>query len=176
MKWLPNALTISRIFIAPFITFFALKQSWQLALCLILIAWMTDFFDGLLAKELDAETKFGKIFDPICDAAMAAGAVCGLIFQANVLHNILFWGIPILIVGFILKFLKHQKHFPRLNRLAIPTLPFIEFIMIIAVLYIYADHALHDKIIFAWISGLLVAPLVIFIKRHRFNDWLSGRL
>lgn len=37
---------------------------------LFIIASITDFFDGYLARRLNAHTTFGKIFDPIADKAL----------------------------------------------------------------------------------------------------------
>ena len=42
------------------------------------IAAVTDFFDGWLARKLDAVTVWGTILDPIGDKVLVAGAVLGL--------------------------------------------------------------------------------------------------
>jgi len=61
-------LTFSRIIIAPFlfvlIIFF---QSFGWALMLFLIASITDYFDGFLARKYNSESVIGEILDPIAD-------------------------------------------------------------------------------------------------------------
>ena len=61
-------LTLSRIIIAPFlfvlIIFF---QSFGWALMLFLIASITDYFDGFLARKYNSESVIGEILDPIAD-------------------------------------------------------------------------------------------------------------
>ena len=96
MKSLPNILTGSRLFMALFMfvafaaaagavpyfsnrlepdTQFAL-QRW--AIYAFVVAAVTDFFDGWLARKMDAETIWGAILDPIGDKVLVCGAVLGL--------------------------------------------------------------------------------------------------
>lgn len=42
------------------------------------IAGVTDFFDGWLARKLKVESQLGAILDPIADKVLVAGAVVGL--------------------------------------------------------------------------------------------------
>jgi CDP-diacylglycerol--glycerol-3-phosphate 3-phosphatidyltransferase len=43
-----------------------------------LVAGVTDFFDGWLARKLKVESTLGAILDPIADKVLVAGAVVGL--------------------------------------------------------------------------------------------------
>ncbi len=52
-------------------------QRW--AFWAFVIAAVTDFFDGWLARKLDAVTVWGAILDPIGDKVLVAGAVLGLL-------------------------------------------------------------------------------------------------
>ena len=177
MKWIPNALSVSRIILAPFIVISAVHHNWPAAFWLLLISLATDFFDGMLAKKLHAETEFGKkILDPVSDAVMSAAAVGGLVLQSHVLRNIFFIALPIIITGLIIKFFKHQTYFPKLKRLAIPLLPVCEVIMLIILLLVYANRAFPAQIIFVYIITGILIPIIIYIKRHRVSDWFSGRL
>ncbi len=56
-------------------TQFAL-QRW--ALYMFVIAALTDFFDGFLARKLHAESRWGAILDPIADKILVCGTVLGL--------------------------------------------------------------------------------------------------
>jgi CDP-diacylglycerol--glycerol-3-phosphate 3-phosphatidyltransferase len=56
-------------------TQFAL-QRW--ALYMFVIAAVTDFFDGFLARRLHAESRWGAILDPIADKILVCGTILGL--------------------------------------------------------------------------------------------------
>ena len=96
MKSLPNILTGSRLFMALFmfvafaaaagaVPYFSnrLEPDQQFALqrwavYAFVLAAVTDFFDGWLARKLDAESVWGAILDPIGDKVLVCGAVLGL--------------------------------------------------------------------------------------------------
>ncbi|MCF6233160.1 MAG: CDP-diacylglycerol--glycerol-3-phosphate 3-phosphatidyltransferase [Rhodobacteraceae bacterium] len=75
MIWnLPNILTISRLLAAPglavmFLYFTRPYADW-FALALFVIAALTDWLDGYLARAWKQETKLGTMLDPIADKAM----------------------------------------------------------------------------------------------------------
>ena len=80
MIWtIPNILTIARLLAAPgiavmFLYFDRPYADW-FALLLFLIASVTDWFDGYLARVWRQETKFGAMLDPIADKAMVVIAL-----------------------------------------------------------------------------------------------------
>jgi CDP-diacylglycerol--glycerol-3-phosphate 3-phosphatidyltransferase len=97
MKSLPNILTGSRLVMAlfMFVAFAAAAgavpyvsdqlepeaqfdlQRW--AVYAFVLAAVTDFFDGWLARKLDAESVWGAILDPIGDKVLVCGAILGLL-------------------------------------------------------------------------------------------------
>ncbi len=78
---IPNILTLFRIFlIIPFLIFL-FKDSWQaklVSLCIFLLASITDFFDGMLARKLNQQTKFGNFMDPLADKLFVGAAFIAL--------------------------------------------------------------------------------------------------
>lgn len=75
MSWtLPNILTVLRLFAAPgvAIMFLYFARPWAdwYALALFVVAALTDFMDGYLARAWKQESKFGAMLDPIADKAM----------------------------------------------------------------------------------------------------------
>ena len=52
-------------------------QRW--AVYAFILAAVTDFFDGWLARKLDAESVWGAILDPIGDKVLVCGAILGLL-------------------------------------------------------------------------------------------------
>lgn len=56
----------------------------SLAAILFLFASLTDFFDGYLARALHAQSKFGKLFDPIADKMIVATAIIMLVHSGRI--------------------------------------------------------------------------------------------
>ncbi|HWA63200.1 MAG TPA: CDP-diacylglycerol--glycerol-3-phosphate 3-phosphatidyltransferase [Caulobacteraceae bacterium] len=99
MRHVPNLLTGMRLALALFM-FFALAAAagdvpWfsdtltlpmqqsllRWAFGAFVVASVTDFFDGWLARHLKATTIWGAILDPIADKVLVCGAVLGLLCQ-----------------------------------------------------------------------------------------------
>lgn len=84
MKWnLPNVLTLLRLIAAPgvavmFLYFTRPYADW-FALLLFVVASVTDWFDGYLARAWKQETKLGTMLDPIADKAMVVIALMVII-------------------------------------------------------------------------------------------------
>jgi CDP-diacylglycerol--glycerol-3-phosphate 3-phosphatidyltransferase len=80
MRWtLPNFLTVLRLAAAPLVPlmFFFLSRPFAdfAALALFMVAAITDWFDGYLARAWSQESRFGAAMDPIADKAMVIIAV-----------------------------------------------------------------------------------------------------
>jgi len=80
MKWtLPNMLTVLRLVAAPGVAlmFLYFHRPWAdwFALTLFVVAAVTDWFDGYLARLWKQESKFGAAMDPIADKAMVVIAL-----------------------------------------------------------------------------------------------------
>jgi CDP-diacylglycerol---glycerol-3-phosphate 3-phosphatidyltransferase len=85
MNW-ANRLTLSRLALTILFVI-ALNSSWAYgrtaALALFLIAGVTDFFDGEIARRYAIVTNFGKLMDPLVDKIMMAAAfICLVPFKA----------------------------------------------------------------------------------------------
>jgi CDP-diacylglycerol--glycerol-3-phosphate 3-phosphatidyltransferase len=80
MQWnIPNILTLLRLLAAPgvvlmFLYFTRPYADW-FALVLFVVAAVTDFVDGYLARAWKQESKFGAMLDPIADKAMVVIAL-----------------------------------------------------------------------------------------------------
>ncbi|AGT10084.1 CDP-diacylglycerol--glycerol-3-phosphate 3-phosphatidyltransferase [Paracoccus aminophilus] len=80
MRWnLPNILTLLRLIAAPLVPlmFFFLSRPFAdfAALTLFLVAAITDWFDGYLARLWNQQSRFGAAMDPIADKAMVVIAL-----------------------------------------------------------------------------------------------------
>jgi CDP-diacylglycerol--glycerol-3-phosphate 3-phosphatidyltransferase len=81
MNW-ANRLTLSRLALTILFVI-ALNSSWPYArttaLILFLVAGLTDFIDGEIARRYGAVTNFGKLMDPLVDKIMMAAAFISLV-------------------------------------------------------------------------------------------------
>ena len=79
---LPNALTIGRIACIPVLVgLFFVPGDWgaQAACAVFVVAALTDYFDGLLARRLATESVLGKLLDPIADKMLVAATLLLLV-------------------------------------------------------------------------------------------------
>ena len=80
---LPNILTIVRLVAAPMVgvmfLYFTRPYADWFALVLFVLAAVTDWFDGYLARAWKQETKLGTMLDPIADKAMVVIALMVII-------------------------------------------------------------------------------------------------
>lgn len=82
-RQVPNALTLFRLVLAM-VFFVVINQYrygnggpgfWLLISCvLFILAAITDWLDGYLARKWQVETSFGRIMDPFCDKVLVLGA------------------------------------------------------------------------------------------------------
>lgn len=88
---LPNILAGFRILLAPLMLWFMVDQSnsifdgWHpswfdyFAALIFVIASVTDFFDGFIARSWNQMTKLGSILDPLADKMLVLAGFIGLI-------------------------------------------------------------------------------------------------
>lgn len=81
MNW-ANRLTLSRLLLT-IVFVAALNSSWQygrtIALIVFLLAGISDFVDGEIARRYGIVTDFGKLMDPLVDKIMVAAAFISLV-------------------------------------------------------------------------------------------------
>lgn len=96
IKKIPNILTTIRIGCVPIILLcFLVFDSLLLKIvtCFIFcIASCSDFLDGYIARKFNAETAFGKCFDPVADKLIVTSVLIMLIYDERA------WVLPCLII------------------------------------------------------------------------------
>ena len=73
---LPNALTAARIAVTPLIACAAVRRLVALRLAafvLFIVAAITDYVDGMLARSRKQETDLGRLLDPLADKLLLVG-------------------------------------------------------------------------------------------------------
>lgn len=110
----PNALTVLRIVLVPVFGWMLLAHAhegnWRSASTIVfIVAILTDFVDGRVARKYDLVTNFGKIWDSVADKALTGMAFIGLSILGElpwwmtILILLREWGITIMRV-FMLKY------------------------------------------------------------------------
>jgi len=75
---LPNALTTLRILLIPVFVLAYERAAPALALLVFLVASLTDYLAGYLARKWNQITPFGKLFDPVADKLLLLAVLCCL--------------------------------------------------------------------------------------------------
>ena len=84
---IPNLLTWLRIILIPLVVgvfylpdeWFAAHEKNQAATFMFVLAAITDWLDGWLARKLDQQSAFGAFLDPVADKLMVAAALIVLV-------------------------------------------------------------------------------------------------
>lgn len=92
---IPNILTLSRLILTPIIIILGLLKKYKISLILVIIACITDLFDGKLARKWNTVTKTGAKLDALCDKIFAIGLIACLINKFKIF-------IPLLILESII--------------------------------------------------------------------------
>lgn len=74
---LANKITILRIFMIPVFVLVLMQNTDQMMVvagCIFIIASLTDFLDGYIARSRNMITKFGKFMDPLADKLLVMSA------------------------------------------------------------------------------------------------------
>ena len=80
----PNKLTVARMILVPFFVLFILtgwggEANRYISLTLFVVASVTDWFDGYLARKNNLVTNFGKFMDPLADKLLVCSAMICMI-------------------------------------------------------------------------------------------------
>lgn len=80
---LPNAITVGRIALTPLIAWLPFTTSWTarlVAFVLFLVAAITDYWDGHLARQRNLVTDLGRLLDPLADKLLLVATLVPMYF------------------------------------------------------------------------------------------------
>lgn len=81
-RQIPNALTVLRFLLVPFFAYYLFVSTVYdrivIAAIIFIVASLTDYLDGLLARKMNVISDFGKIMDPLADKLLVLTALAGL--------------------------------------------------------------------------------------------------
>lgn len=89
----PNILTFARIVAIPIFVgayFLSPDNSNDIAVIIFVVAALTDWLDGFLARKLKEMTTFGAFLDPVADKLMVCTALVLLVSDYTLAENLLF--------------------------------------------------------------------------------------
>ncbi len=84
MKYLPNTITILRILVTPVVLVMLLRGTnaglfW--AWLLFIVAAISDYVDGKLARRLEVGSRLGQFLDPLADKVLVIGTFAVLAYR-----------------------------------------------------------------------------------------------
>jgi len=166
MNYFIQSLTYFRIFIAPIIflliTFY---DSYILALFLFILASISDYWDGFLARKYKLESTIGAVLDPIADKILVTFLILGLSLELSSIFIGMVGGI-ILVREFwvgALRDLNARQNNPDATKVSLlaKTKTFIQFIAFSSYLF---GLALNNSLILFTSNFLLFLALIITLQ------------
>jgi cardiolipin synthase (CMP-forming) len=104
---IPNLLSLVRLALIPLFLGFLLTKQDPAALATLIAASVTDFLDGYLARHAHAQSRFGRIVDPLADRLLINLAIILLVY-----HQRLDWWLaaPVLLRDALLAAVFRARH------------------------------------------------------------------
>ncbi|HEV8538492.1 MAG TPA: CDP-diacylglycerol--glycerol-3-phosphate 3-phosphatidyltransferase [Bacteroidota bacterium] len=163
---IPNSLTIFRILLTPVfvILLFSDSSFWkQISLVVYIVAALTDWYDGWVARRYGYVTRWGKFLDPLADKILSSAALFSFV-ALGLIDGWMVWiivGRDFLITG--LRSYAELKNQPIVTSKTAQAKTFGEFVIIyyILILYIGKNVPVIYKDYGHWIDTLM-HPLVLF--------------
>jgi len=94
MAWLADALTASRLILAPLLGVLVATQRYSVAVVVLVVAWLTDSLDGACARVAGGGTRLG-VWDFRIDLLLGIALLIGLAAA----HRIPLWSAALVIFG-----------------------------------------------------------------------------
>lgn len=164
---IPNFLSFLRIIIAPFIFYYLSKDdSTWILVTLIVVAFISDYLDGITARKFNQITEAGKIVDPLADKIIVIVVMIGTVvyrdFPLWALIIILARDIIILLLGMLI--MKKTGIVPVSNNMGKGT---VNVYALAFIAYIFYWEPV--KIYLLWLSMLMVVLSSISYYRSNYK-------
>lgn len=85
LRYIPNLLTVGRILVTPLLLLLLTvpNQAGQMsAVLLFVLASLSDYYDGVLARRFGVRSRLGRFLDPLADKILILGTFAMLALQA----------------------------------------------------------------------------------------------
>ncbi|MFH1194065.1 MAG: CDP-diacylglycerol--glycerol-3-phosphate 3-phosphatidyltransferase [bacterium] len=190
----PNQLTVLRIILTPVFLFLFLADDpllKQISLIVFLLAAITDWYDGWLARKFNYITNWGKFLDPLADKILTSTA-----FYALVAIGMLdLWMVNVIVIrDFLITGLRSFSEYKKMSFTTSKTAQWKTFVQMIFLYYllmlyifktvefIYSGHEqifdflLNPKFIYYTMLAITLFTLYTGISYLFKNRWLIKRL
>ena len=167
-----NALSVVRMLLAPVFMIVIFKGMYVQGFIIILIATLTDFLDGHIARIWNMQTRLGKMLDPLADKIIILFAVVTLLIKLNFplwIGLIIISRDIVLLVGSSIFLYKHRRKILNPNMLGKISTFFQMSTIVLYALNIY--HLIYVNILtilflFFTVIFTLASATVYFIKGY----------
>lgn len=137
---LPNQLTVLRIILTPIFFILLLSEDTllkQIALGVFLVAAITDWYDGWLARKFNYITNWGRIWDPLADKILTSAAFIALV----ILGIVELWMVIIILMrDFVttgLRIFSNHRNIPFPTSIYAKWKTFIQMVFLYYLLFVY---------------------------------------
>ncbi|MCY4170357.1 MAG: CDP-diacylglycerol--glycerol-3-phosphate 3-phosphatidyltransferase [Bacteroidetes bacterium] len=155
MQFIPNAITILRILVTPFLIACLFQQTiWyaSLACALFLTGAISDYVDGYVARTQKTQTKLGRHLDPVADKVFVMGLFISLAWLYPLI--VPWWAVGVIILRDVfvtgLRLHADSKHrsLPTLQFAKLKTvmqMGYLGILLILLMLQYYSDTATFSR-------------------------------
>ena len=194
MTLIANFLTLLRIFAIPFIIwgfFIGGYKGAEIVLILFLIASITDYLDGFIARKFNASSRFGAMLDPIADKLLVAVVLILLVYDQPHPGQPRADLIPVLIIICREILVSGLREFLALERIAMPvtglakwktTFQFLAVLCLLTVPLMPTFHIKNTNFdthqigqILLWIAALFTFITGWQYSRHTLKEGFKGK-
>ncbi len=171
---MPNLVSFARVPAGFAVAYYAVHNNWDNALVWALFGALTDYFDGEVARWLNAKSDWGKRWvDPICDFLFALGVLYGFSFYSEPYGHRLAIALSLIGLTVFLKVVKEKAPRSKFQAFAYGFLPLVYCACAVIFTYFYLHKALSGETMafINWTAPVITA-VAIATKRHRFKDWI----
>ena len=185
---LPNQLTVLRIILSPvFLYLFLSDLIWmkQVSVVIYIVAAISDWYDGWLARKFNYITSWGKFWDPLADKILTSAAFIGF----AIVDLVPLWMVIIIsgrdVIITLLRVFSDMKNYTFTTSYyakwkTLLQMTFLYYLLILYVAQFTPEiNSVHGKIISAMLDDQLiffVALLITIITLHSgllyiFRNW-----
>lgn len=141
---LPNQLTVLRIILTPVFLFLFLSGDpllIQISLAVYLIAAITDWYDGWLARKFNYITDWGKFLDPLADKILTSGAFFAFVY----LDVLELWMVLVIVIrDFAITGLRGYADYQKVSFVTLKSAKWKTFIQMVFIYYLLVIYTLQN--------------------------------
>lgn len=163
---LPNQLTLLRVLLTPVFVALVMSESsthLQLSLLVFILAALTDWYDGWIARKLGYISRWGKFLDPLADKILSSAALLAFV-GLDLVDAWMVWiiiGRDFLMTG--LRTYAEYRDSPVITSRGAQAKTFGQFVVIYYILILYVARSIPA--VYAWAGPTiddLMHPQVLF--------------